>query len=645
MMKRYLALFAVLCLTVACSHGEESECSKYVSLLGGTNPRSVFESVSEKKCQDAVPILKGMFDPGQGKYNKEILRVITEIWDPNPLNFKAESEEFSKKKPLYLDILKLALQSPETAVVAASSIEEWALQDLRPDLVKFLRDDLLSSQAQYAPAYAPALRAVCADNMGGYSEDLEDVYLAMLDSSPDIQGIEVNKLAATALGEIKTSNPEAIKALIRGLFIVSKDGGTVFKESLHSLLAIGPPAVPHLVDIVESRPGDPKVRYMEEFAVKNAISEWKWRKGMRISMLLAQLRDPRAAAALVTDIARPVIEPPNLPDSLRQDWTIAQTNRIKFDSWGIMSVANPGVMRQALKIMRDRSTEGSARLQLGLGLAFSFTPEAFSTLLRVCYEPEIDEDEWTEEQIALAEKDLAELGAPAKEADFIIRFAQPLAYAVGPGELEAFTDVFVDGFEENFGEEEKAEDITEKLEQIDIKVLLAVPRACRRNLECYLNVFKGGPGKVEGREADKYDPESVEGIDLRETEYVQAMGRAKAALVLGRWKANKKNRILILKAFASEFSALPYDDELYGDLRQIILLGFERVAVKSKKGAVKILRELMAKEEKKGKNAVKVWNQRLDALVFYVENYEAPAPEVKKADSKKAAPDKKAAGK
>jgi len=307
-------------------------------------------------------------------------------------------------------------------------------------------------------------------------------------------------------------------------------------------------------------------------------------------------------------------------------------------------------MRQALKIMRDRGTEGSARLQLALGLAFSFTPEAFATLLRVCYEPEIDEDEWTEEEIAKAEKDLEELGLPAKESDFIIRFAQPLAYAVGPGELEAFNEVFVDGFEENFGEEEKAEDITEKLEQIDIKVLLAVPRACHKNLECYLNVLRGGPGKVEGREAQKYDPESIKGIDDRETEYVHAMGRAKAALILGRWKAAKKDRATILQAFAEQFSALPYDDELYGDLRQTILLGFERQAVKSKKSSLKLLNELMAAEAKKGKDAVKVWNQRLDALVYYVENYTAPEKgdkakpvktEAKKADTTKKVEEKK----
>ncbi len=639
-MRRYLVLFATLGMALACSHGEESECSKYVSLLGGENPRGVFEQIAEKKCQDAVPILKEMFDPKQGKYNKEIIRVISEIWDPSGATFKAEAEKFSKKKALYLDILRLALQSPETAVVAASNIEEWKLTDLKEDLANLLREDLKSTQPQYAPAYAPALRALISDTMGGFNSNHEDIYLQLLNSSPDIQGIEVNKLAAEALGEIRTENPEAIKALVRGIFLTSKDGGTVFKESLKSLLMVGPKAVPFLVDIVESRPGDESVRYMEEFAVKNAISEWKWRKGMRLPMALAQMRDQRAAAALVRDIARPVIEPPNLPDNLRQDWNIAQTNRIKFDSWGIMSIANPAVMWEALKIMRDRNVEGSARLQLALGLAFNFSPEGFDAMLRAVFEPEIDDDAMTDEEIAKWEKEQEELGPPAKESDFLIRFLQPLAYAVGPDQLERFNEVFVEGFEENFGEQERVEDIQEKMEQIDIKVLIGVPAACQKSLECYKSVFLGGPGKIEGNE-QKYEPESVKGIDERETAYVQAMARAKAGLVLSRWKYNSKQRKEMLQMLAKEFSNLDYDDELFGDLRQVMLLALERIGQDERKEAIKIIEELIAKEEKKEVEPVKVWNQRLEALAFFLKNYvepdaaPAPAKAEKKAEEKK----------
>ncbi len=638
-MRRFLALFVLLGMAWGCSHGEESECSKYVSLLGGDNPKGVFDQVAEKKCQDAVPILIKMFDPKQGKYNKEIMRVISDIWDPSAKQFKAEAEKFTKKKGLYSDMLRLALQSPETAVVAASNIAEWKLTDLKEDLAATLREDLKNEQPQYAPAYSPALIALTSENMGGFQSAHEDIYLALLGSSPDIQGVEVNKLAATALGEIRSKNPEAIKALIKGIFLVSKDGGTVFKEALRSLLMVGPDTVPYLVAIVQSRPGDEAVRYMEEFTVKNAISEWKWRNGMRIPMVLAQLRDLRAAAALVENIARPVIEPPNLPENLRQDWTIAQTNRIKFDSWGIMSVANPDVHWQALKIMRDRNVEGSARLQLALGLAFNFTPEGFATLLRVVYEPEIDEDAMPEEEITRIEKEQEELGPAAKESDFMIRYLQPLAYAVGPAELDQFNEIFVEGFEEYYGEEDRFEDIVEKMEQVDVKVLLGVVTACGRTLECYESVFQGGPGKVEGS-ADAYLPEDVKGVDERETAYVQAMARAKAGLVISRWPMGSKKAKATMQMLAKEFSALDYDDELFGDLRQVMLLAFERVGVASPKDSVEIIQALIAKEEAKEVEPVKVWNQRLTALVYYLDNYRAPEAGDKKpvAVEAKAAP-------
>jgi len=615
-------LFLVFGLLAACSHGEESECSKYVSLLSGDDPRSVFSSLSEKKCQDSLPILKDMFDPRQGKYNKEIMRVLTEMWDPNPGVFKAEAEKFTKKRPLYIDMLRLALQAPETALMAASAVSEWQLPELKNDLVKLLEEDIKSSQPQFATAYAPALRAITSENLGGVSETYEPIFLALINNSTDIQGIEVNKIAAEGLGFLKARNPDVIRALVRGLFVVSKDGGTIFKESIQGLLRIGADVAPYLVDIMESKPGDEKVLYMEEFAVKNAISEWKWRMGMRIPMLLAQLRDARAAVAFVHDLARPVIEPPNLPDALREDWTITQTNRLKFDSWGLMSVAVPEVMPETLKIMRDINVEGTARLQLALALAFYFTPEATKALFEVITlggeEEEEDIDEESPEAKARAAF-IASLPPPARESDFIIRYLQPLAYAVSYKDLEQFGDIFDDGFDEYFGEQDKADDIREKLDQIDVKVLLGVVKACKDQYACYLSVFNGGPGLVEGNEDNKYDPDSVKGVDDRESEYVKAMARAKAGLVLGRWNAKKEEREEISKAFEKAFSTLAYDDELYGDLRQVILLGWERLGAKDGKATAARLRTLMEQEDKKGADPVRVWNQRLDALALYLE--------------------------
>jgi len=621
-MKRFLGLVLTIGVLVGCSHGEESECTRYVSLLSSDNPRVVLDSIGEKKCQDAVDEFKKIFDPRQGEYNKEILRTLAQMWDPDPALFKAEAEKFAKKKPMYVELLRAALQSADTAPMAATLVEEWGLSEMRGDFSKLIVDDVKSEQPQFVLAYAPVLRALSTEAMGGFSAEMEDVYVALLNNSPDIQTAEVNKLSAQALGAVKSTSPEAIKALVRALFLQSKDGQTTFKEAVQSMLQIGPAVVPYLVDIMNSNPGDENVRYIEEYAVKNAISDWKWRRGMRIPMALAQLRDPRAGVALVEDMARAVIEPANLPDNLKQDWMITQTNRLKFDSWGLMSALRAPHLDKAVAIVRDKNVEGSARLQLALAMAFSFTPEATAALFKVVYEPAREEEEDTGEAGTDARKPGANMPPPARESDFVIRFLQTIAYAVDYENLPTFNDVFISGFDENFGDVEKAEFITDKLGEVDIKVLLRVPEACQNDLTCYRAVFGGGPGKAPGAEVG-YDPTEFKGADDRETQYIQAMGRCKAGLVLSRWKLTGELRAELTKLFIDVYSSLSYDDELFGDLRQVILLGLERLGMNDpKKIVLTALRDLLEKEGKKGSEGMDVRNQRLEALIYFIENYD-----------------------
>jgi hypothetical protein len=645
-MKRFLGLALTIGVLVGCSHGEESECTRYVSLLSGDNPRVVLDSIGEKKCQDAVDEFKKIFDPRQGEYNKEILLTLAQMWDPDPAEFKGEAEKFAKKKPMYVELLRVALQSPDTAPLAAKLGAEWGLQELRSDFNKLIVDDVKNEQPQYMLAYAPVLSALSAESMGGFSSEMEDVYVTLLNNSPDIQTIEVNKLAAKALGAIKSTNPEAVKAMVKALFLQSKDGGTTFKEAVQSLLQMGPVVVPYLVDILNSNPGDENVRYIEEYAVKNAISDWKWRRGMRIPMVLAQLRDPRAGGALVEDMGRAVIEPANLPDNLKQDWTITQTNRLKFDSWGLMSALRAPHSERAVALVRDKNVEGSARLQLALAMAFSFTPEMTAGLFKVVYEPAQDEggEEETGEAGAQAAS-AVKMPPPARESDFVIRFLQTIAYAVDADSLPTFNDVFISGFDENFGDVEKAEYIQDKLEAVDIKILLKVVEACQKDYACYRSVFMGSTGKAQGSEV-AYDPEAFKGADPRETEYLKAMGRSKAGLVLSRWKLTAELRAELTKTFIDVYSALSYDDELYGDLRQVILLGLERFGMNDpKKVVMTALKDLLEKEGKKGSEGMDVRNQRLEALISFLEHYDptvekqvAGVKEEKKAESAAAAP-------
>jgi len=545
-----------------------------------------------------------MYETGRGAYRDEILVLCAGLWNPDSGNFPAQAARFPAVKEIYVELLRLALETPSTAGIAASLAEQWEVgKELEPALLALLRRAPAEGGSRFAGAFLPALRLVASGNKGEASAELEDVYIALLNNSRSSQGVEVSKQAALALGSLRSENPDAIRGLIKGLFVVSTEGRTAFKESLRALLSIGPPAVPFLVDVLESGSGAGRVEYLRVFAVKNGVPDWKWRVGMRIPMVLAQLRDERAAGAIVSDITAPVIEPAFLPDRQRMNWTIAQTNRIKFDSWALMSTFNKDVTFDALRAIRDRNVEGSARLQLCLALAFNFTPEALDTLFRVVYE---------------AGPPTEDLPSPTRESDFVIRFLQVLAYAVDHRNLERFQSVFVDGFDENFGDVERAEDIQEKLSQVDIRILLRVPVVCRNNRDCYLEVLKGNPWS-DPAEKEAFYPSDYEGVGDRETKYILAMARTKAALVLGRWEADEEQRAEIVGVLAEVYSALPYDSELYDDLRRSIMLGFERQGRKDPGKVITALENLIAKETGKGEGAT-VWNQRLQALQTSLEH-------------------------
>lgn len=300
-------------------------CPELVSRLEGPQPYRAFAAIRANKCQDALPLLKEMYESGRGVYRDEILLLCAGLWNPEAGSFPLQAARFSQVRGIYLDLLRVGLETPSLADMAAHLAEQWSVgEDLKADLIALLKKATGQGVDRIARAFLPALRSVNTANGGRASTELEEAYAALLNNTPVSQGIEVNKLAAVALGELKSDRSEAIKGLVKGLFLRAGDGGTTFRESLQSILEIGSATVPYLVAAMDSKPGDAKVEYLRTFAVKHSVSQWQWSNGMRIPMVLALLRDRRAAHALLKDIARPIIDPASLPNNLRQDWTITK---------------------------------------------------------------------------------------------------------------------------------------------------------------------------------------------------------------------------------------------------------------------------------------------------------------------------------
>ncbi|MFH1530279.1 MAG: hypothetical protein ABIK09_06025 [Pseudomonadota bacterium] len=645
-----VVLFLALAIAAgACSHGEESECGKYVAMLGGQNPYGALKSIRDNRCQDALEPLKGMIKP-DGARNADIIRLVIDLWDPNAVEFKIEAEKFAGKKGLYKDIMALGLEQPETALLAATAISDWQMYDLRPNLVAMIATDLERPSPEFVKSYQNALRAALGIEVDDQGEMVitydpestqEEMYVKLLNSMHDESDyIQVNRMAALALGKLRAKSPEAIKALVKGLFMVSKSGQHIVPTVLLTLLRIGPPAVPALLDIVTSLPGDPKVRYMEEFAIPNGISDWRWRRGDRIPLVLSRIRDPQTAMPLLRDMTRPMVQPAGLSKQLLEDWTITQTNRIKFGQAALMSVGEgPAFQQTALRAMRDMRTPVEARLDLALALAFKAKSESIDTLFKVIFvEEESDEDEGDFEQEAPAAPAPVDAAAkvdgeaapaegapapataavkeeplppPATQADFVINFMMTLVYALDADHLELFDRIFEADFDEIFAETQGADAILERLKKEDLQVLLNTVRVAGKDYQKWLDIFKGQ--KVRGEGDLTFDPTKIK------DKFYVSMARTKAALQLSTWSLGKKKKADLVALYLQTYKDLEYNPD-FDDFRRSVLLGIERQAVGNKE-FVLTFEDFLTEERKKESAfpAARFWNQQVEALLFFLQ--------------------------
>jgi hypothetical protein len=624
---RLLVVVAFLLSTGACSHGEESECAKYIAMLGGQTPYSAFDSIKQSMCQDALEPLNEMFDPLGGGRGSDIVRLVIELWDPDVSEFPIEAEKFSGKKKLYAEILKKGLTSPTTAVLAASAISDWGIdmQELRPDLIVMLKDDLERSTPKFVKAYINALDAVLV--VEPESAD-EQVYIKLLSSTHDVPGYsKVLKQSASALGKLRSKSDDAIQALMMGLFYYSKSGEIVSKEAagytscddkvdhllvkevcIDSLLKIGKPAVPFLMNIITLQPGSDEIAYMEDYTITNGVSDWRWRRGYFIPMIIGQLRDDDSAMALLHDMIRPMVTPGGMSPALQEDWTNTQTNRLKMESSSLMSIGNtPEFYKTALKAIRNVNTPVEARLDLALALAFKQTPEAIDTLFSVIFEEEAIEDD--EGVIKVKDSDMP---PPSTQADFVINFMLPLSLALDYPHLELFDRIFDADFEEIFAETKQAHMILEMLKKDEIQLLVNVVRVCKNDYKKWLGVFRGQ--KVRGEDDLVFDPSKIA------DEFLVYRARTKAVLALSQWSGlTSKKRIELVDFIIDTYKGLKYSPD-FDDFRKALVLSLERLG-KGDKEVLKKVETLLSEECKKEKlyGIAKFWNQQLKALIYFLQ--------------------------
>jgi hypothetical protein len=309
---------------------------------------------------------------------------------------------------------------------------------------------------------------------------------------------------------------------------------------------------------------------------------------------------------------------------LVEDWTITQTNRIKFEQAAIMSVGSgPEFYAIALRAMRDQQTPVEARLDLALALAFKQTPEAMDTLFAVIFEEEASEENEADNAAEAAKvkkeeanaiegnEDLAAMPGTATQADFVINFMLPLAFSMDASGLELFDRIFEADFDEIFAETEGADAILDRLKKEDMELMLKLINACGTSYDNWVAAFKGQRVVNKSNDAE-FDPAKIT------DKFYVFQARTKAALKLSTSNPAGEQKTDLAMLMLDTYKALEYNPD-YDDFRRAMLLGMERIG----KGEPEFLRKLEdAREEFKSKESTesgaKFWNQQLDALVFFL---------------------------
>ncbi len=416
--------------------------------------------------------------------------------------------------------------------------------------------------------------------------------------------------------EAARKSPAVIEDSIGGLFVNRVDGTRTVSAALEHVLQIGPAATPYLVEILKAKAGDGTAEWMRKFGLSNGVPEWRWRTGMRVALVLAQIRDPEAAEAMLQDMAERMGLPDGLPEDKEAQWNAVQRNRIKFDGWGLASVFPKDLHVDALRIMRDPKVDAEARLQLGLALAFHFTPDSSLTLARTVWEDVDFEDKLDDE-----------LPPPARTAVFVTRFVQLLAYSIDYERLPLFERLFGEDIELTFGDLDGFESVAARIQEPDVQLLLLVPQACMKDLACYKSVLEGKGGQAkEGGTA--YTPADVDTGDADSDEYLRTVARTKAALVISRFDVTGKDAQDLFDFVVQVYKVLPYNDAVNIDLRRGLLLCFERLGAQNPAKAAEAMAALEAHEGTLEGNALVVWNQRLRGLRYF---FEAKLPQAKPA--------------
>ncbi len=343
---------------VGCFEQEQDTCEYWSGkLTSASQIDKALSKVDELQCKEAVPTLEKLFNEGQ--YQERILRIVKSIGDQ-----KAAAP-----------ILKKALTIRDTSKLAASIVSDWKLAEAKPELEQILTGTAMPKFRE------EALKALLTFEK---PENIEDLLIQLAGDDPNMQGILVNKLAVEKLSEMKSA--KAVPVLVKAAFMRTARGEKVYRFAREGLAASGGAATEMLIKTVLGENEE-----LKAYARENGIYDWEWNASPEIVQLLTDTMDPKAAPALVKNMAADIVEPTGISPTAQDAWRQAQINRLKTIMLGMGHMPPaPEVIEPLVALIKDPNADARAqRLQAASVLAYMGTAEAQDRLLTV-YKEETD---------------------------------------------------------------------------------------------------------------------------------------------------------------------------------------------------------------------------------------------------------------
>jgi HEAT repeat protein len=272
-----LAITLGLALGAACG-GDPNDPKTWAKKLGNIrDQKEALDHIANMEVEKARAVVPELMALYQESKNPEHLQALARYLDP-------------RTEPLFIEALDYTDEQFDKASTAAGVLGQMKSKAAVEPLIAAAEKPLpIKSRANQAKL--AALRALVKIGDKRAVAPL----IKILGTSANEQDFQLNISAALGLAELHP--PEAVPALIKGLFMTGR-GTDTFQECRLALVRIGTPAIDPLIDLLENKNADIRAMAAEQQFVPGIIP-------LKAAYLLGDLRAEKAVPNLVSKLSAP----------------------------------------------------------------------------------------------------------------------------------------------------------------------------------------------------------------------------------------------------------------------------------------------------------------------------------------------------